>query len=255
MCRMLALRSVNPETLDHLLLDSPRCLSLLSHEHKHGWGMAQYFGSSPVIERSALPAWEDPEFEQAARILEGTCLLAHIRKASVGTVHVANPHPFQHGRWLFCHNGTIRGFAASREALDEHIAPHLLASLHGDTDSERCFGLFLTFLERFGALSQPPVEVVACALAETIAVVHSVVHEPPTGLCFLATDGDRLVGVRSGERELCYSFDEGRRLLIASEPLAPEIDWTIMDDGDVVATDASLKLRKWKLAGTALRWA
>jgi hypothetical protein len=44
-------------------------------------------------------------------------------------------------------------------------------------------------------------------------------------------------------------------LLIASEPLAPEIDWTIMDDGDVVATDASLKLRKWKLAGTALRWA
>jgi len=250
---MLALRSAHPETIDRLLLDSPRCLSLLSHEHKHGWGLAHYVDGQSLVERGTLPAYEDPEFERAGRILEGQCLLAHVRKASVGVVRVENCHPFRHGRWTFTHNGTVRGYDDVREELQALIAPEFRKVIVGSTDTERCFGIFLTRLRALGALELPPVEVVASALAQTVSLVRELSPDLTGGLTFLAADGASLVGIRSGERELCFSFEEGRRLLIASEPLAPEIGWALLNDGDVVGTDASLELRRWKRVGEALR--
>ena len=255
MCRMLALKSAHPETIDRLLLDSPRSLSLLSHEHKHGWGLAHYVDGQPLVERGTRPAHEDPEFEKAGRILEGDCLLAHVRKASVGVVRIENCHPFRHGRWTFTHNGTVRGYDELRTRMEELVLPEFREMIRGSTDSERCFGIFLSSLRKLGAFDRPPVEVVASALAQTVALVRELSPDLTGGLTFLASDGQSLVGIRSGERELCFSFDQGRRLLIASEPLAPEISWTLMESGEVVGTDTSLGLHRWTRVGATLRQA
>ena len=64
--------------------------------------------------------------------------LAHVRRATQGSVQWANCHPFVRewgGRyWSFCHNGDLRGFAP---ALD---GPFVAV---GQTDSERAFCLSL----------------------------------------------------------------------------------------------------------------
>jgi glutamine amidotransferase len=250
---MLALRSARPDTLDWLVLDAPNGLKALSHEHRHGWGIAQYVGRRPVVALGTLPAWEDPEFEDVARSVEGDCLLAHVRRASMGEVRVENSHPFHNGRWLFAHNGTVRGFEKLREKLDSLIANEFRALLAGNTDSERCFGLFLTCLARLGALEQPPLEVIACALAETIALLRELSPDPTTALTFLATDGICLVGARSGEKELGYLANPGERLLIASEAPASDVPWTQLEDGEVVGADARLRIHRWRMDGGCLR--
>ena len=71
MCRMLAIRSAHPVSIDDLILDAPRSLSQLSREHCHGWGLAAYEGNEPKVTRGTLPAWEDPTFEQIGRTLGG----------------------------------------------------------------------------------------------------------------------------------------------------------------------------------------
>lgn len=252
MCRMLALRSARPATLDRMLLEAPRGLRALSREHRHGWGLAQYVGDRPQVVRGTRAAWEDPEFERAARTVEGDCLLAHIRKASVGSVRLENSHPFAYGRWLFAHNGTVRDFDAVRPALEALALPEFRALLRGDTDSERCFTLFLTRLAALGALDRPPVEVIASALAQTIAGVRALSPDPATALTFLATDGRCLVGVRSGDRELAYMERIGEGLLLSSEPMDDDEDWHALGDGEVLAVGADLALRRWRLAGAGL---
>jgi len=250
MCRMLGQRSVHPETLERLLLETPQCLRTLSHEHKHGWGIALYVGDRPVVVRGTLPAHEDREFEDVGRAVEGDCLLAHIRKASVGSVRLENCHPFHYARWVFMHNGTVRAFDAVRKPLEDLIAPGYLGLIRGDTDSERCFALFLTRLEALGAIELPPVEVIACALAETIALVRELSPDPATALTLLVSDGASMVGVRSGERELCFAHESGR-LTIASEPL-DHGSWTPMEDGEIVGVGPQLRLRRWRLARTGI---
>lgn len=251
MCRMLAQRSVHAETLERLLLETPNCLRSLSHEHQHGWGIALYVGDRPVVVRGTLPAHEDREFEDVGRSAEGDCVLAHVRKASVGAVRRENCHPFHFARWVFMHNGTVRGFETLRPELERAIAPGYLGLVRGDTDSERCFALFLTRLEALGALELPPVEVIACALAQTIATVRALSPDPATALTLLAADGASLVGVRSGDRELCFAHETGR-LTFASEPPDESRPWTPMDDGEVVGVGPNLRLRRWRLAGEAL---
>jgi glutamine amidotransferase len=249
---MLALRSARPESVAGVLLDAPDCLRALSHEHRHGWGIAQYHGAQPQVVRGSLAAHEDRQFTDVARSVNSSCVLAHVRKASVGAPTISNSHPFYFRRWAFAHNGTVQRFEQCQPELDAMIAPGYLGLVRGDTDSERCFALFLTRLEALGAFALPPLEVAACALAQTIARVRAVSPDPATTLTLVVTDGQLLVGTRSGARELGFSFLDGERLLIASQAPSSDLPWTELDDGDLVATDSSLRLRRHRLCGDGL---
>ncbi|CAN5919305.1 class II glutamine amidotransferase [soil metagenome] len=110
-------------------------------------------------------------------------VLAHIRKATQGTVQLANCHPFVRewrGRhWSFCHNGDLKGF-------DPRLTGSYLPV--GDTDSERAFCWMLQELrKRFRghrAAGWRHLAPVVAELAERIAV-HG-------RFDFLLSDGDAL---------------------------------------------------------------
>jgi predicted glutamine amidotransferase len=73
--------------------------------------------------------------------------MAHVRAASPGTgVSRENCHPFQAGRLLFCHNGRIGSFSNMRRAVMARMSDEAFAHVRGTTDSERIFGLILTYL-------------------------------------------------------------------------------------------------------------
>jgi predicted glutamine amidotransferase len=57
-----------------------------------------------------------------------------------------NCHPFQYGRYLWMHNGTIEGFWQIRRRLRESLPDPLYNTIEGTTDSEHAFAIFLNLV-------------------------------------------------------------------------------------------------------------
>ncbi len=203
------------------LCSAENALRFQSHRHPHGWGIGWYVDGTPHVRRGLLPAHADEAFVAAGREIRSAVVIAHVRDASVGPVAEANTHPFVHGRWLFAHNGTVARFKDHpevRDALRGEIDPDLRDLLAGDTDSERCFYLFLSRLRARAGLSDPGLDDVRAALAATTEVVLTIadrVPSPkPSSLTFLVSDGRVLAACRRG-RTLFVATEAGGRPLFA----------------------------------------
>src|SRR5258706_7228316 len=147
MCRLFGFRSNVPERVHFSLVAEKNSLKAQSVEHKDGWGIAYYDGGqAPEVVKGLGPAHSDPEFERVSNLLSSNAVLAHVRLASIRAVHLRNAHPFLHGRWAFAHNGTVANFLKRQTELEARISPEYRAPIRGETDSQRCFYLFLTQL-------------------------------------------------------------------------------------------------------------
>ena len=101
-------------------MQAPQSLLVQSHidkRHKQGdgWGVGWMSKGHPQLFRSPRPLYRDrKQLEQATRHAHGSLLVSHVRWASnplklprhelIGLTHT---QPFQHGPWLFVHNGTL----------------------------------------------------------------------------------------------------------------------------------------------------
>jgi glutamine amidotransferase len=226
------------------LCGAANALRFQSHRHPHGWGIGWYVNGAPSVRRGILPAHADEAFAAAGREIRSAVVIAHIREASVGPVRHENTHPFVFDRWLFAHNGTVARWHDDpdvRAAVEAEIDPDLRREIRGDTDSERCFYLFLTRLRARGGLALPGVEDVRRALAATtravVAVADRVPSPRPTSLTFLVSDGRILAACRRG-RTLHLSRDAGPRhaLVVASERIGSG-PWTDVPEGGFVGTE------------------
>jgi len=176
-----------------------------------------------------------------------------VRLKSVGEVSVPNTHPFQRGRWVFAHNGTIEDLAPLRA----RVSAERRAEVHGETDSELLFAYLLTLLDAAGVTDQPA----GPATDDAIAAALPLLHTPGLGACnFLLADGDTCYAHRLGRtlfllertpsdavrvhREssetgavLDTPWSQGRRaVLIASENLTEE-PWQSIDERTLLRVD------------------
>jgi glutamine amidotransferase len=230
------------------LCDRENALRFQSHKHPHGWGIAWYDAASgapaPRVRRGLLPAHQDDAFVATAREARSSIVVAHVRDASVGPVSAENTHPFTLGRWVFAHNGTVARFRRSakvRARIEAELEPDLRALVRGDTDSERCFLLFLSRLRARAPLDAAPLARVREALAEATRAIVGIADSPrvkPSSLNFLVTDGRLLAATRLG-RTLHVAADAGPRhaFVIASEPIGPPEGWEEVPDGGFVGTE------------------
>ena len=265
MCRLFGSRTRAPSGVSHELFHGANALRVQSREHPDGWGLGWYENGAPRVVRSLTPAHGDQGFEMLSHFVEAQTVVAHVRKASIGRVAPENTHPFQRGPWLFAHNGTLPGWETARPAIEELIDASLRASLRGETDSERCFLLFLSRLRRRCSVQEADVESAATALAETVGLVRQVVEpavretetatndaaRPST--TFLLTDGRLLLACRSG-RTLYISSPEPdaqgccEYVALASEdpgepPPGGARAWRLLPEESLVAVDADLRLK------------
>ena len=245
MCRLFGSRTREAGRVSHELFHGANALRIQSKEHPDGWGLGWYEGPAPRVVRSLTPAHGDEEFEKLSNYVSARTVLAHVRKASVGRVAVENTHPFQRGPWLFAHNGTLPEWDRIRAPLEEQIDPSLRSSLRGETDSERCFLLFLTRLRKRCAVEEADVESAAAALAEAVAAVKALADSAST--TFIATDGRMMVACRRG-RTLFVSSSPGEYAAFASEdpgepPPGGKRAWLLMPEDALVAVDSDLRLR------------
>jgi glutamine amidotransferase len=240
MCRLYG--QIAPPGFDRCeaLCSGVNALRFQSHRHPHGWGIGWYADGRVRLRKGLLPAHADGAFLHAARSAHSRVIVAHVRDASVGPIAPENTHPFRLGPWLFAHNGTVARFRRSarvRAALEAEIAPELRRRLRGDTDSERCFLLFLTLLGARVPPDRAPLAEVRRALLATARLVRRLADAPgakPSSLNFLVTDGRVLAAHRLG-RDLHVARNVGpdRVFAVASEPIG-RADWRPVPEGSVV---------------------
>jgi len=157
MCRLLAFRSNLPVCEPAYLCGTGNSLAVQSRQDAHGeshidgWGLASFDDDgAPRVTKSVQAAFSDPRFDELAKSVTTTALVAHVRQASVGRTALVNTHPFVYGRWVFVHNGTLQDFATRKGLLRDAIPVDLRQMIRGETDSEHVFLFWLSQLRAVG---------------------------------------------------------------------------------------------------------
>lgn len=239
MCRLFGIQSDTP-------IRHHRAFAALrsqSHEHKDGWGVARFDGVEIEVAIGLEPAHHSARFQELGAQATKS-LLAHIRLASVGAVCETNAHPFVGEGWAFTHNGTIRRFAERKEQFEALLPEARRSAIRGQTDSERCFQLFLHHLG--GKRTLPDV---ARALAHVMRAVDEIFDRgeaQKSSTNFLVSDGQIMAATRRG-RSLFTAEDGGLRM-IASEALWHDHRWVEVPEEAVVGFDRGGQLQQFDAA-------
>lgn len=247
MCRLFGQLAGSHRTASEPLCSAENALRTQSHLHPHGWGIAWYGARGPRVRRGVMAAHADRGFVRAGRSARSHIVLAHVRDASVGRVALENTHPFVEGRWVFAHNGTVARYKKSRavrEALLAVLSPPRRDRLRGETDSERCFQIFLSRLDLRAGRGRATLADVRTALAETVALVCAIADrgELRSTLNFLVSDGRLLCACRHG-KPLHVSRTAGGSPLfaVASEPIG-RAGWEPVPEDGFVGADGGLRV-------------
>jgi len=248
MCRLFGQRADPDFDVCEPLCSAHNALRTQSHHHPHGWGIGWYVGRVPVVRHGLAPAHADDDFVRVARTARSHLVLAHVRDASIGPVAPENTHPFTAGQWLFAHNGTVARYRRServRAAIEAEIAPRLRKRIRGETDSERCFYLFLTLLAARQRPGHPGLEEVRSALAGTVEAVSRIADRGarrPSTMNFLVSDGRLLAACRHGKTlHAAHRARGGHLFAVASEPIG-RTGWVEVPEGRFVGVDAALRV-------------
>jgi glutamine amidotransferase len=86
--------------------------------------------------------WADPAFAALATVTAAPAVLAAVRSATPGLpVTATAAAPFAEGRWLFSHNGVIRGWPDAVSGLAAELPVTDLLTLDAPTDSALLWAL------------------------------------------------------------------------------------------------------------------
>lgn len=232
MCRHLAYLGP-PVTLASLVLDPAHSLLVQSYAptdmrgggtvNADGFGAGWYPGPDAARYRSASPIWSDTAFAELAATTRSTAVLAAVRSATVGMPVTAQAAaPFAEGRWLFSHNGVVRGWPGSVAEEAGKLPVTDLLTLDAPTDAALLWALVRDRLRR----DVDP----AAALAEVVRLVADAA--PGSRLNLLLSDGARIWATAWDHALSVRVTDE--HALVASEPLDEAETWTTVPDRHLV---------------------
>ncbi len=270
MCRLFGFRSVIPSQVHRSLMAADNALGAQSEGHPDGWGVAFFIDGAPHVTRAPSTAMNDAIFHRLSGVVSSETVLAHVRKATQGAHTVLNCHPFQHGKWVFAHNGDIPNFADKREDLIQEVAPRLRRFIFGETDSEVVFFVFLSTLSGFGALDKRHgVADVMEAMRQTIAKVRKVCDrgDERSLLTFIVTNGTTLAATQGGkelfasthktrcqDRDVCAHLAPEceaptktgfiNHLIFSSEVIDGDNVWDEMSAGDIIGVDWRMRIQR-----------
>ena len=236
-----------------------------------GFGIGWYapeINNEPITFVSVNPAWSNRNLRNLAPKIKTDCMIAHVRAASVGDVSESNCHPFNYKNLLMAHNGGVEEFGKIKRFLREPLTNELYNWIKGQTDSEHIFALLLNNLFKNSSSVNP--EAVADAFEKTFQMLKVLmkkygITEPAylnmvvtNGLFIVATryvsdpkeepltmyhsEGGRYV-VEDGNTRLEAPMDDDNAVLVVSEKLTDDKDWTMIPPNHLVIVEQSLNVR------------
>ncbi|MBI3503947.1 MAG: class II glutamine amidotransferase [Proteobacteria bacterium] len=261
MCRWLAY-SGRPLYLEDFLFKPENSLINQSlHARKghvatngDGFGVGWYGDrSEPGLFRDIRPAWNDENLRSIAEQIRTGHFFAHVRASTGTSISRANCHPFQHGQWMFMHNGQIGGFDRVARDLDFAIDPEYYRVRRGTTDSETIFLLMLTY-----GLARDPEHALARTLGTILEATQKAGTVEPFRFTAAFTDGRRIyaarfssdgksptlfygcgTGIRAADGGGCSDGAGGEdSLLVLSEPLDTDHQhWTAVGESKLLVVE------------------
>lgn len=277
MCRLMAYMG-SPIIIDKLLYQPKNSLinqSINARELEEplngdGFGIGWYVSDvnyEPVTFVSINPAWSNRNLRNLAPKIRTECFIAHVRAASVGEVSESNCHPFQYRNLLMMHNGGVENFSFIKRQIREPLSDEFYNWIKGQTDSEHIFALLLHYLYKESSVVTP--EAVTSAFEKTFQHLAKLmkdygIHEAAY-LNMVITNGLFVVGTRyiSDPKENAltlyhseaghYSIENGvgqlaktgngeKAILVVSEKLSDDKDWTLIPANHFVIVDQSLNV-------------
>ena len=216
MCRWLAYTG-GPITLSDLIFNTQYSLvdqslsarSSVQTTNGDGFGIGWYdHCDEPGVYKHIQPAWNDPNLRDVCDHTRSPMFLAHVRAATATAIQRTNCHPFRYRKWLFVHNGVIRGFEKIRRDMAMALEPDLYNEIRGTTDTELMFLLSLHF-----GMDDDVYDGVAkmVGLVERLGRENGVEH--PMQMTLGITDGNRVHAFR-------YSSEQASRTLFCSHTVA-----------------------------------
>lgn len=221
-------------------------------DHRDGWGIAFFEGLGCRLFLDDKPSSTSPVAAFIRQYpIQSTHVIAHIRKATIGPVGLANCHPFKRelwGRyWVFAHNGDLPGLAADPLAQTNGFYRPV-----GQTDSEQAFCLILNQIRQYFPDQKPPITElyqVLQAVTQTIAQhgifnyllsdgEHFFAH-CSTKLCYIIRQAP-FAAAHLIDEDLTVDFQElttpeDRVAVIATTSLTDNEEWITIHPGELLA--------------------
>lgn len=192
MCRILSYLG-KPIVVEELLYKPDNSFIKQSYHPKYmsyllnlaGFGMAAWDSTShhpelPYLYKTPQLPFYDENLSNIATKISPHCLLAHLRGVSYHekqVVSTQNVHPFLFpgSTMALAHNGSLSDFATMRYDLLDYIKPDYKKNIHGTTDSEWIYYIFLSQLRTLtGTLAT---EEITDAVLETLKILQHVRHK------------------------------------------------------------------------------
>lgn len=278
MCRLMAYLG-SPIIIDKLLYQPKNSLVNQSVNAKEleeplngdGFGIGWYakeINLEPVTFVSVHPAWSNRNLKNLAPKVSTDCFIAHVRAASVGEVSESNCHPFQYKNILMMHNGGVENFSNIKRKLREPLSDELYNWIKGQTDSEHIFAYLLNDLFKNHKTISP--EAIVDAFENTFKALKKMMAEngitEEAYLNMVVTDGHFIVGARyvtdpkqepltlyhsegsrfvveDGVTHLMAPEDDDHAVLVVSEKLSDDKDWTLVPANHFIIVENSLNVR------------
>jgi predicted glutamine amidotransferase len=236
-----------------------------------GFGIGWYtpeISEEPVTFVSVNPAWSNRNLRNLAPKIQTECFVAHVRAATVGEVSESNCHPFRYKNLLMMHNGGIENFSTVKRKIREPLTDSAYNWIKGQTDSEHIFAYLISYLQnkRQSITTDGLME----AFENTFLTIKVLLREggirEPAYLNMVVTDGSMIVGTRyvtsPDEEPLTLYHSEGSRyvveegitrlvaknnddqaVMVVSEKLTDDKDWTLVPANHFVIVDKNLDVR------------
>lgn len=278
MCRLIAYVG-SPIIIDKLLYQPKNSLVNQSVSAKEieeplngdGFGIGWYapeINDEPVTFVSVNPAWSNRNLRNLAPRIRTECFVAHVRAASCGEVSEANCHPFQYKNLLMMHNGGVENFSAIKRKIREPLSDHLYDWIKGQTDSEHIFALLINYLNSHHKTIGP--EAVIDAFENTFTSLKKIMAAngitDAAYLNMVVTNGSFVVGsryvtspneepltlyhseggryvVEDGISQMVAPEDDDHAVLVVSEKLTDDKDWTLIPANHFVIVEPSLNVK------------
>ena len=245
MCQLLGMNCNTPTDICFSFAGFKARGGLTDH-HKDGWGIAFFEGRGVRVFLDPAPSCTSPLAELLHQFpIRSENVIAHIRKATQGSIRLDNTHPFQRELWgqywIFAHNGHLCDF---KPALNGRFTPV------GSTDSELAFCYLLQNLSQRHP-DGPPDAVTLHASIRALCIEISAFGE----FNFLLSNGERLFAHSSSrltyivrkapfavahlsDQDVSVDFNElttpkDRVAVIATTALTDNEEWTAIPSGNL----------------------
>jgi len=197
----------------------------------------------------SLPVF-DRNLQNLAQKIRPACVLGHVRGVAYSTrveISLQNVHPFHFADvpLVLAHNGDLADFARMKPLLAAHVKPEFAAQVHGTTDSEWIYALFVS------QLKDPFMESDEAEIFDSLEKMLSIIREARKKLGIALSSSVNLF-IANGKQlaALRYCFDFG--CYPTHDPArVHEANLSFLSLWYTLGRDYALHDGEWKMTGGA----